>query len=229
MQKVIQRLMIALFLLSVNQLIAQIDDFKSQEFRFSIVGTEEFNINWDDRIIDNNEYFDPTFYYLKRIKETPYYLKTGIRAGFIQKPRIYEISESEPNIYMKKHFIGKEGYKGHLLLSTGIERQMKFKHWGVFFSVSGFGGNHFYSGDIDFEENPIRDLRYQYFIFGAEGMATLYTNITDKIYFYLDVSNRFFYAFENIDITGNPNYPVNNEGIDFNTNLLESVGLAYKF
>ena len=162
-----------------SKVYGQLDTFEKNEIRFSLIGNSVFRNNIDNRIVSRDGFYDPTITFLRQFSNSKYYFKTDL-SGFYNPRYQTLVPRSGLDGYNVNH-----GLLKYFNIYLGVERQMKFKHWGLFLGIGTRGGIINYASDIDLNSELVKDFQSNEQYLGMAGQATAYTNFTDKAYFFV--------------------------------------------
>ncbi len=201
-------------------LSGQTDTLKNNEIRLSFVGKQVFTV-WKPGLVQEDLDFlnDPTITYLRRIPAYPrIFFKTDLSFGF------RKVSDFDFN---SDQFIA-SGDLRYLMLNFGIERQVKFRYFGLF--ISGGVQSAYVDYQSDFtpiNRDPISNYKEEIRYAGLIGQATFYFQVAKKLYLFSTTTIS----------SGLASYRTENNGTcceqalgsEYMFSFLDALGLAYKF
>lgn len=222
--KKLKSIFVSLFLtllLYTPSLLSQVDSSRMNEVRISLFGKPPFPVNiarYVQENLDNSQ--DLTLAYLRKLnKESKIYVKTELSAG---NRYIGEFDE------FNDKFIA-EGQVQYGIAFIGLERQVQFRHFGLFIAGGIRGGFANYQSDFTpVELTPVTNFRRSHRVIGLSGQGTGYTNIADNIYLFATVSVVMDYqeVRYSSELVGCCN---DYSGPETNIIYLDAFGIAFKF
>ncbi len=204
---------------------AQLEDLKKTEVRFSLIGQAPKLPSFDDRLREQIILVDPTISFLRRIKNSSYFLRTDLSALYVNPlGTIVKVSfpDEEPNTF--------GGTLSYANFYIGIEKQKHFRHWGFFPSLGVHAGRLNYA--TEFEEISVLDFnnsRYRQGHIGLIGQISAYTNVTDKAFLFWSLSISGQYVRGRYIEKPTDNCCEDRNGWKAFYHPLEAIGLAIKF
>lgn len=199
---------------------AQVDTSRVNEIRFSYFGATPFPIYLEGYHSESTFFWNPTITYLRKLNQKQWFFVSELGAFNRQT---YDYRDGFEDL-------DDTGSNRYATLFLGLEKQHQFKHLAVFYSFGVKGGYSNFKGSFNLmQDQPLRDITIEQSQAGLSARLTIVTNISENFYLFANGSiNAFIYS-KNYNEELENDCCLDGNGSGLEVDLIDAVGIAYKF